>query len=274
MGIGASSVLPLSEKIQLAVSCDVWDSQIRVYRFQGTREELETGVKWSGETGLEGMANDAAMGAIIAVRSIELVLGDGMGSYTLDKEGIEKALNLFVQKKKEAVNQAKEASKGFQLIGGNLIIGTKGAHENVKIAIRAMIKKNRQFQMLHWSPISCLASKSHQMVNDDNIYKASTREMVGFMLAYVTDYAPVYGRVDTEDAEAMLRMYSDHIKKGKDEFKDVSLYDRNGTLIYSVADESSEEADAHREFVVAVLRNFIELAPGMEAKFIAYLHNK
>lgn len=270
MGGGASRVLPLSEKIQLAVSCDVWESQIRVYRFQGTREELEKGDGWAGKTGLEGMANDAAMGSIIAIRSIELMLGDGTELYILDKEGIEKALNLFVQKKREAKNQAEKASKGFQLIGGHLIIVTKGAHENVKIAIRAMIKKNRQFQMLHWSPISCLESKNQDV--NDNIYKASTREMIGFMLAYVTDYAPVYGRVDTEDAEAMLRAYSDQIKKGNDEFKDVSLYDRNGTLIYSVAE--SDEGDAHREFVVAVLRNFIELAPGMEAKFIAYLDLK
>ncbi len=293
--LNGNEILPLDGSVQIAVTCDVWGGLIRVYRFQGTREELEEGRGWnriiervgltqSQNKTLDNMAEEAAEGLIVAIRRLEVVVGDGLDKYSIPEEGMMKALMVFIDKKAKAKPQASKPSDGLTLIDTRMTIIVRGAdEERVRNAIYGLLNDadfGPHFKRLHYSPVTVARdiriadytraenpnqdTKTWQLANsmgghpkrEDVVAGISTPKLVEFMHTYVVDYAPVYRGVrDSENADEMLRAFEEQMKKGtEDKYAELSLYDRNRGLI--------RDGDAeYREFVVFLAQKFVSYAP-------------
>jgi len=231
-----STPLPISGKVKIAIACDASDgSGVRVYRFQGTRGELEEGVNWD-KTEKEGMtigqnrtlanfAQDAAAGEIMIICQFEIKLGNDEEdiAYDISRESTDKTMRLFIQKKMAASPQASETGR-YKHLDITLRVITYNAHRSLQLSMKALVLSSPLFRMIHWppaavdfimrktmqsyveapsgdDPLRAIANNAGQHSSAESM---SSYDIIQFMLAYVTDYAPPYMSVaNTEDPQAM-----------------------------------------------------------------------
>lgn len=297
MGGNVSTELPAHEQVELAIACTSLDNkEIRMYRYKGTRSELEHGVGWNEVVVKEGMTigqnrtlnnlvDDTAAGQIMTISQFDIKLGDGsVDGYALTDESMKNTLGLFIERKNASGAKAKSPSYAMELTR-TIVIITNGAHRSMKGTINTLILSSPLFRMIHWSPASINAVINTKQLSyveapssDDplrtiannagphsSLESMSTHDIIQFMLAYVTDYAPPYMSVaNTEDPQTMLHAFSDKVKG--EEYKGLYLYDKNKATI----DARAEEDPRFREFVLFVLNKFLDMDLSLYGKLSQY----
>jgi len=293
-----STPLPISGKVKIAIACDASDgSGVRVYRFQGTRGELEEGVNWD-KTEKEGMtigqnrtlanfAQDAAAGEIMIICQFEIKLGNDEEdiAYDISRESTDKTMRLFIQKKMAASPQASETGR-YKHLDITLRVITYNAHRSLQLSMKALVLSSPLFRMIHWppaavdfimrktmqsyveapsgdDPLRAIANNAGQHSSAESM---SSYDIIQFMLAYVTDYAPPYMSVaNTEDPQAMLHEFSDRVKG--EEYKGLYLYDKNrGTI----DPRDTVKDPKFREFVLFILKKFLDTDLSLYGKLVQY----